>query len=170
MCSILCKNRRIVGWGCALGLRVVGCGLESFISNLTLFVSSMCDSWDIFTLRSLGEEQRQLCSRMSMWGLGCEISAPLPLIWTYFWAPYMICMILYICCHPRGITSNLCMEMSTVGLYVNPLNIFFVRVLSMSKVFCLVAICMLQGYGWEMHSIVVGNERWGFGVVKFQIY
>ena len=25
-----------------------GCGLESFISNLSLFVSSICDSWDFF--------------------------------------------------------------------------------------------------------------------------
>jgi len=64
--------------------------------------------------------------------------------------------------------SKFCIKMSIMEVR-SPLNILFVRVLSISNLF-VVAICLLQGYGWAIHSIVIGSENWGFGLWNFGIF
>ena len=57
----------------------------------------------------------------------------------------MVSMIFYTQLSPGRNDSKFCMEMSIMEV-MSPLNILFVRVLSISNLF-VVAICLLQGYG-----------------------
>ena len=57
----------------------------------------------------------------------------------------MVSMIFYTLLSPGRNDSKFCMEMSIMEV-MSPLNILFVRVLSISNLF-VVAICLLQGYG-----------------------